>query len=97
MNLRYYGSDWYYSLMLPDPDFKLYVVEIQYTKWFHKTTQTSIVMRCPIFNEECPFNHFTVRSYGMHTGRPPDSILVDSSFIAKYPQVLPDHKLPNLG
>jgi hypothetical protein len=97
LNLRYYGSEWFYSLLLPDPDFKAYVVEIKYLKWFQKTTRTSIVMRCDLFNEDAPVNHFTVRSYGMHTGRPPDSILVDSSFIAKYPQVLPDDKLPNLG
>lgn len=88
IDLRFYGSDWYLSLGLPDCDTTSYVVIFQYTRWFHKTTRTKIVATCPVFGEEWPLNNHFVRSYGRRLSFPDGAVLVDSEFVRQFPQLL---------
>ena len=88
VDLRFYGSDWYMSLCLPDSDTTTYVVVFEYTRWFHKTTRTKIVAVCSVFNEEWPLNNHFVRSYGHRTNLPDGAVLVDTVFISQFPQLL---------
>jgi hypothetical protein len=89
VDLRFYGAGWYNSLALPDADTIRYLVPFRYTRWFHKSSQTKIVARCEIFNEEWPVNHHFVRAYGSVTTPPLGSVMVDSDLAQRYPHILP--------
>jgi hypothetical protein len=89
VDLRFYGAGWYSSLHLPDSDVLRYVVPFYYVRWFHKTSHTKIVAQCKIFNEEWPVNHHFVRSYGSFMVPPPNSQLVDSELVHRFPHILP--------
>lgn len=88
VDLRFYGSDWYLAFGLPDSDNTAYVVIFQYIRWLHKTTRTKIVATCPVFGEEWPLNNHFVRSYGHRLIILDGAVLVDSAFVAKFPQLL---------
>jgi hypothetical protein len=85
VDLRFYGSEWYLSLNLPDCDTVSYVVPFLYTKWFHKTTRTKLVAVCQIFHEEWPVNHYFVRAYGSRKAIQHGAVLVNDSLVQAYP------------
>ena len=95
VNLRFFGSDWYQSLGLPNSDEVNYLVLFHYHRWYHKTTRTKIVALCNIFSEEWPVNHSFVREYGSQTRLLPGDIVVNQSLLQQYPQVLANVK-PNM-
>jgi hypothetical protein len=96
LNLRFFGSDWYQSLGLPNSDETNYVVVFIYNRWYHKTTKTKIVALCNIFCEEWPVNHAFVREYGSQLRLLPGDIIVNSRLIQQYPQLVANVK-PNMN
>ena len=95
VNLRFFGSDWYQSLGLPNSDEVNYMVLFTYHHWYHKTTKTKIVALCNIFSEEWPVNHAFVREYGSQLLLLPGDIIVNQKLIQQYPQLLANVK-PNM-
>jgi hypothetical protein len=92
VDLRWYGSDWYHQLALPDAHHKRYVLEFVYLDWMN-TRRTKILAKCVLFDEVWHLNHFLVRCYGkQHDFIPTDMILLDLPFAIKYPQVVPEDK-----
>jgi hypothetical protein len=88
VDLRFWGSDWYHTVGLPDAESHQYVILFRYTHWFHKTTRTKIVATCPVFREEWPCNHYFVKAYGSVKVLPVSATLVDAEFLLLSPQVI---------
>ena len=42
LDLRFFGDSWYESLQLPDYETASYVLEMEYTKWYHKNSKRKI-------------------------------------------------------
>ena len=89
VDLRFYGAGWYNALDLPNSDSVRYVVMFNYTRWYHKTSQTKIVAQCPLFSEEWPVNHHFVRAYGSMKIPPSDAVIVDTEFVRGFPHIMP--------
>jgi hypothetical protein len=87
VDLRSYGALWYDSLDLPNLYGIKYMVEYVYLEF--NASSTRIKCHCPVFDEYFIVNHDFVLRYGTIRALPPDSVLVDAAFTAKYPQVAP--------
>ena len=92
VDLRFFGSDWYNSLGLPNSDTVTYLVCFCYHHWYHKTTFTKIVAMCYIFDEVWPVNHYFVRAYGSKFQPSSSDVVVTSDFIHMYPQIVSSPK-----
>jgi hypothetical protein len=92
VDLRCYGATWFASLELPDLFHTTYVVSYYYLH-FCNLKQTKINVRCELFDEEFKVDHHFIRSYGSKkTLDPTFMVLIDKSFVLKFPAVLPDNK-----
>jgi hypothetical protein len=92
VNLRFFGFEWYNSLGLPNSDTINYVVAFTYMRWYHKTTFTKIVAACSIFDEIWPVNHNFVRAYGSNYVPSTSDVVVTSTLIHQYPQIITSSK-----
>jgi hypothetical protein len=92
VDLRFFGSDWYNSLCLPNSDTVTYLVCFSYHHWYHKTTFTKIVAMCYIFDEVWPVNHYFVRAYGSKFQPSSSDVIVTSDLIHQYPQIVSSPK-----
>jgi hypothetical protein len=80
---------WYYSLNLPEPDLRTYVVLVHYEKWAHPK-HLLITVRCDLFNLSWDADSYWVYAHGYQTAFNPDTmILIDVDFALAHPQVLP--------
>ena len=87
VDLRSYGAMWYSSLALPDAHHTTYVVEYHYQELLNRNLKIRVV--CPIFKETFTVDHWFVVQYGSIFEFSPDMVLIEESFINRYPQVLP--------
>ena len=98
VDLRCYGYEWYAALNLPDHDHTDYVVAYTYTKWkgatLHNGGHNRIDAWCPVFKEHWQNanaldNYFVFAWGSKKIFNAETMVLVDSAFIAQYPQVWP--------
>jgi hypothetical protein len=91
VDLRCYGATWYASLTLPDKDFRMYVVLYRYERLERKNTH--MIAFCAVFNERFSVDHLFIQEYGSRDQfNSTVMTLVDSSFAAQNPEVLPTHQ-----
>lgn len=99
IDLRSYGYDWYASLGLPDQDHVTYVVAYQYLRYGNKS-QTTLVAICKVLDElyesRRALDAFFVYTYGAILTLGPNMVLVDESFILRYPSILEPSKRARL-
>ena len=92
LDLRSYGSAWYSSLPIPDPDHLTYVVALEYTTWTHPS-HLKINGYVPVFNErwhgKSSLDSYFVHAWGHNKILTPAMILITPAFLVKYPSVLP--------
>lgn len=88
LDLRFYGTEWYRQINLPEKDFKAYVVECIYQNFVPKSNKTKITALVRITNDLFTFDHVDVYEYGSVTSF--DStymILVDDVLLRQFPQI----------
>ena len=87
VDLRSYGAGWYDTLNLPDKYRLKYVLEYFYLEFIEHRTR--IRCYCKVFDEYFIVDRDFVQRYGSVRKKPPDAILIDAAFCAKYPEILP--------
>ncbi len=91
VELSYFGYDWFLGLHLPDIFPRIYVVEVCFTHWYHKTSKRKISIYVPIFpnNYSYPIDYFTAQSYFTTLSLQDDKhILVDAALVHLHPQII---------
>jgi hypothetical protein len=87
LDLRTFGSAWYFSLGLPDADFTAYVVHCQYSRWIR--AGRIIELHCPLFQEMYQVRRDYILHYGLHRDLAETMTVVDSEFVRQFPSLAP--------
>ena len=88
LDLRFYGTEWYRQINLPDKDFKTYVVECAYQNWIPRSNQRRITALVAVTDDLFTFDHVDVFEHGSNKVFRPDSmILVDDLLIQRFPRI----------
>jgi hypothetical protein len=96
VDLRSYGSAWYDGLQLPYKIGQRYVIKYEYGA-FENPSKRKIKCSNTVFDESFVVDHFFVFAYGQTKNF--DSsfmVLIDASFVLRFPQVLPDNRRQEL-
>ena len=89
LDLRFYGTEWYRQVNLPEKDFKTYVVECVYQNWVPRSNQRKITAFVSITDDLFTFDHVDVFEYGSVKVFDQDSmVLVDNFLIRKFPRIV---------
>ena len=89
VDLRYFGSEWYRQLALPDAWSVEYVVAVEYTKWAKKSSNLKIVGECKIFKEVNTYDAYFVYAFGAAKSFSDERMkLVDADFVKQFPNVV---------
>ena len=89
VDLRSYGYPWFATLLLPNYDTTSYVVACRYVR-FVTNTNTLITLHCDLFDETYNVDNVYVYEWGMCLNIPTGAILLDPSWIARYPLIISD-------
>jgi len=87
VDIRYYSSEWYAQLGLPDPDHHSYVVKFDYTEWANKK-HTKIWATCELLDEVHQVNHDFVVRYGSRLQLANFMTLVTREIVVQYPALI---------
>ena len=87
VDIRYYSSEWYAGLGLPDPEHHSYVVKFDYTGWANKN-HTKIKATCELFDEQHVLNHDFVKRYGSRLALANFMTLVDRATVLRFPTLI---------
>ena len=88
LDLRFYGTEWYRQINLPDKDFKTYVVECVYQNWIPRSNQRRITAFVATTDDLFTFDHVDVFEHGSNKVLNPNSmILVDDLLIRRFPRI----------
>jgi hypothetical protein len=89
VDLRFFGDEWYEALGLPDFECSSYVMEFQYTHYFHKSSKKKISGIFRVTGDKYSMNNYIVFAWGsVKIFNPENMFLVDQEWIKKYPRLL---------
>ena len=83
-----FGLEWYDTLNIPNMYDVLYVVIVQYIKWrdrTHRYIQPKVLVLDEIMRD---WDTYDVYSYGSNKDLIDGMILIDESFVVKYPDII---------
>lgn len=87
VDIRYYSSEWYACLGLPDPEHHSYVVKFDYTGWANKN-HTKIKATCELFDEHHVLNHDFVKRYGSRLALANFMTLINRDTVLQFPELV---------
>jgi hypothetical protein len=89
VDLRWYGSEWYSSLSLPNLHFSTYVILMKYGEWVvgRASNHLKIKAYVPVFQDEWIMDPYSVFAWGSSKTLLPSMQVVDSQFLVLYPQL----------
>ena len=88
VDLRFFGDDWYENLNLPDWATTSYVLEFEYTHWYHKSSHKKISGKVLLTGETYALDNYLVFAWGSILKFDPNSmVLVTKSLISQYPDI----------
>jgi hypothetical protein len=88
LDLRFYGTEWYRQINLPDKDFKTYVVKCQYQNWKPRSNKRKITAFVAATDDLFTFDHVDVFEYGnIKTFNPDTMVMVDDVLIRRFPRI----------
>jgi hypothetical protein len=88
LDLRFYGTEWYRQINLPDKDFKTYVVECQYQNWKPRSNKRKITAFVAATDDLFTFDHVDVFEHGnVKTFNPDTMVMVDDILIRRFPRI----------
>ena len=92
LDLRFFGDAWYESLQLPDFDTTSYVMEMRYTKWYHKSSKRKITGNLILLTQHSySLDGYLVHCWGsVKVFDPSTMVLVNDDMIKRYPNIAQD-------
>jgi hypothetical protein len=91
-----YGYDWYETLDLPDYKTTCYVLQAQVQKYCGPKTNnlSAITVKYPVLNATKDYYNDWVVYWGSTKTLNGDFVLIDDTFVERFPQLLEGRKLP---